>query len=106
MDGFEVGNFGHIGDGNMHPTFLYDERIEEQSSAFFKALDILYHNIVFPLGGSLTAEHGIGLIRAPFLEEEHPTALKWMREIKKLFDRNLILNPGKGKGGPYPLERN
>lgn len=106
VEGIEIGNFGHIGDGNMHPTFLYDERIEEQSSAFLKGLDILYHNIVFPLGGSLTAEHGIGLIRAPYLQEEHPTALKWMREIKKLFDRNLILNPGKGKGGPYPLERN
>jgi len=105
VEGFELGNFGHIGDGNMHPTFLYDERVEEQGNAFFKAINILYNQIVFPLGGSLTAEHGIGLIRAPFIEKEHPTSVKWMREIKKLFDPNLILNPGKGKGGPYPLER-
>ncbi len=105
VEGFELGNFGHIGDGNMHPTFLYDERVEEQRNAFFKAIDILYEQIIFPLGGSLTAEHGIGLIRAPFIEKEHPTSIKWMREIKKLFDPNLILNPGKGKGGPYPLRR-
>ena len=103
VEGFELGNFGHIGDGNMHPTFLFDERIEEQSKAFFKALDVLYNEIVLPSGGSITAEHGIGLIRAPFIEKEHPTSLKWMREIKNLFDRDLILNPGKGKGGPYPL---
>ena len=103
--GFELGNFGHIGDGNMHPTFLYDERVEEQSNAFFKALDLLYNQIVLPSGGSITAEHGIGLIRASFIEKEHPTSLKWMREIKKLFDPDLVLNPGKGKGGPYPIRR-
>ncbi|WP_455364203.1 FAD-binding oxidoreductase [[Eubacterium] cellulosolvens] len=103
VEGFELGNFGHIGDGNMHPTFLYDERVEEHFQAFFRALDILYNQIVFPLGGSVTAEHGIGLIRAPYIEKEHPTSLRWMREIKRLFDPNLILNPGKGKGGPYPL---
>jgi len=105
VTGFELGTFGHIGDGNMHPTFLYDERVEEQSRAFFKALDVLYNQIVLPIGGSITAEHGIGLIRASFMEKEHPTSLKWMREIKKLFDPDLILNPGKGKGGPYPIRR-
>ncbi|WP_455368146.1 FAD-binding oxidoreductase [[Eubacterium] cellulosolvens] len=105
IEGFDLGNFGHIGDGNMHPTFLYDERIKEQSNAFFRALDILYHQIILPLGGSLTAEHGIGLIRAPYIEKEHPTSIRWMKEIKTLFDPNLILNPGKGKGGPYPLRR-
>jgi len=103
VEGLELGNFGHIGDGNLHPTFLYDERIDEQRNAFFQALDILYNQIVLPLGGSITAEHGIGVIRAPFIEKEHPTSLAWMREIKRLFDPNLILNPGKGKGGPYPL---
>jgi glycolate oxidase len=102
VDGFELGNFGHIGDGNIHPTFLYDERVEEQSEAFFQALEILYNQIVLPLGGSITAEHGIGLIRAPFIGREHPTTVELMRRMKKFFDPNLILNPGKGKGGPYP----
>jgi FAD/FMN-containing dehydrogenase len=69
-------------------------------------LDILYKEIVFPMGGSCTGEHGIGLIRADYIELEHgKTAVGLMRSIKKLFDPNLILNPGKGKGGPYPLTR-
>ncbi len=104
VEGFDLGNFGHIGDGNMHPTFIFDERIPDQRKAFFKGLDILYKEIVLPLGGSVTGEHGIGLVRALYIELEHGTSVHLMREIKKLFDPNLILNPGKGKGGPYPLE--
>jgi len=100
-----LGNFGHIGDGNMHPTFTFDDRIEEQREAFFKAVSMLYNEIVLPLGGSITAEHGVGLIRAPFIKMEHGPEVEVMRELKRFFDPNLILNPGKGKGGPYPLER-
>jgi len=106
VEGLDLGNFGHIGDGNMHPTFTFDERVEEQRAAFFRGLDILYKEIVLPLGGSLTGEHGIGLIRAPYIELEHGSAaVELMRKLKRLFDPNLILNPGKGKGGPYPLRR-
>ena len=99
-DFMDLGNFGHIGDGNMHPTFCFDERVEEQREAFFKGMDILYEDIILPLGGSVTGEHGIGLIRAKYISEEHGDAsVKIMRGIKKLFDPNMILNPGKGKGG-------
>lgn len=106
VEGIELGNFGHVGDGNMHPTFLFDERVEEQKKGFFQGVDMLYKDIILPLGGSITGEHGIGLIRAPYIELEHGReAVKLMREIKKLFDPNLILNPGKGKGGPWPLKQ-
>lgn len=100
-----LGNFGHIGDGNMHPTFIFDDRVKEQREAFFRAVNILYKDIVLPLGGSITAEHGVGLIRAPFIKMEHGPEVEVMRELKRFFDPNLILNPGKGKGGPYPLGR-
>jgi glycolate oxidase len=103
VSGFELGNFGHIGDGNMHPTFLFDSRLEEHREAFLKALDLLYEGIVLPAGGSVTGEHGIGLIRAKYVSMEHPSTWSIMRSLKHLFDPNLILNPGKGKGGPYPL---
>lgn len=103
-EGVALGNFGHVGDGNMHPTFLFDERVEEQREAFMRGLDILYKEIVLPMGGSITAEHGVGLIRAPYIELEHGPSLRLMRSLKELFDPNLILNPGKGKGGPYPLK--
>ena len=106
VQGIDLGNFGHVGDGNMHPTFVFDERVEEQKSAFFRGLDVLYREIIFPMGGSCTGEHGIGLIRADYIEQEHGAkAVQLMRSIKQLFDPNLILNPGKGKGGPYPLRR-
>ena len=104
QEGLDMGNFGHIGDGNMHPTFVFDEKDEGQTAAFEKALDILYKDVVLPLGGSITAEHGIGLVKAPYIELEHGPSVKWMRAIKKLFDPQSILNPGKGKGGPYPIE--
>ncbi|RJS83538.1 FAD-binding oxidoreductase [Candidatus Bathyarchaeota archaeon] len=104
VEGFDLGNFGHIGDGNMHPTFVFDEREEEQRKALFKAIDILYQDIVLPLGGSVTAEHGIGLTRAKYVALEHPSTVGLMRSLKRLFDPNLILNPGKGKGGPLSIE--
>jgi D-lactate dehydrogenase (cytochrome)/glycolate oxidase len=106
QEGLEMGNYGHIADGNMHPTFAFDEKDKEQRDAFEKAMDILYKDIVLPLGGSITAEHGIGLVKAPYIELEHGSSVKWMRAIKQLFDPQFILNPGKGKGGPYPLEAN
>ena len=89
----------------MHPTFLFDAREKAQKEAFYKGMEILYKDIVLPLGGSITAEHGIGLTRAPYIALEHPTSLPLMRKLKKVFDPNLILNPGKGKGGPYPIEK-
>ncbi len=105
VPGFDLGLFGHIGDGNLHPTFIFDERDKAQRDAFFQALDILYKEIALPLGGSITGEHGIGILRAPYVELEHgPIATNLMREIKKAFDPNMILNPFKGKGGPWPIK--
>jgi glycolate oxidase len=105
VEGFDLGNFGHIGDGNMHPCFVFDDQDPKQMAAFEKGLDMLYKDIVLPLGGSVTAEHGIGLAKAKYLPLEiEPRTLQLMRDVKKTFDPYLILNPGKGKGGPYPLE--
>ncbi len=104
QDKIDLGDFGHIGDGNLHPTFVFDERVEDERNAYLRGLDMLYKDIVLPLGGSITAEHGIGITKAPYIELEHGPAVKWMRSIKKLFDPRFILNPGKGKGGPYPLK--
>jgi len=105
VPGFDLGLFGHIGDGNLHPTFIFDERDKVQREAFFQALDILYKEVALPLGGSITGEHGIGALRAPYIELEHGlVATNLMREIKKAFDPNMILNPYKGKGGPWPIK--
>jgi len=104
VPGFTVSIFGHIGEGNLHPTFLFDEREAGQKEAFFKALDLLYRDVAIPLGGSITGEHGIGFLRGNYIKLEYGEKMfKLMHEIKRVFDPNMILNPYKGKGGPWPL---
>ncbi|GAB4320442.1 MAG: FAD-linked oxidase C-terminal domain-containing protein [Promethearchaeota archaeon] len=96
--GVRVAVFGHVGDGNLHPTFTFDERDPAQAAAFREGLDALYREVVVPLGGSVTGEHGIGLVKSPYLELEHGTAaVAWFHRVKELFDPLGILNPGKGK---------
>ncbi|MFX1345297.1 MAG: FAD-binding and (Fe-S)-binding domain-containing protein [Promethearchaeota archaeon] len=86
-------------EGNLHPTFLFNENDEEDIKDFEKAVDYLYKKIIIPVGGTLTGEHGIGKIKTPFLEFEHGTdVVELMSKIKMLFDPKRILNPGIGKG--------
>ncbi len=86
-------------EGNLHPTFLFNENDEQDVKDFEKALEYLYKEIIIPFGGSLTGEHGIGKIKTPYMELEHSHGvINLMNQIKKLFDPNMILNPGIGKG--------
>ena len=86
---------GHAGDGNLHPVISFDgtkpdevHRVEEASAELFEK--------VIHLGGTLTGEHGIGLAKARFMGMEHDAkSMEYMRGIKRLFDPNNILNPGK-----------
>jgi len=106
VPGFGVSIFGHIGEGNLHPTFLFDEREPRQREAFFKALDLLYREVAIPLSGSITGEHGIGVLRGDYIKLEYGEKMfNLMHEIKRVFDPNMILNPYKGKGGPWPLPK-
>ena len=90
-----IATYGHAGDGNLHPQILYNgydpeqvKRMEEASADLFK--------LAIDLDGTLTGEHGIGLSKASFMTLEHdPVAMDVMRHIKKMFDPNNILNPGK-----------
>ena len=91
----QIATFGHAGDGNLHPQILYDgydpeqvRRMEEATADLFK--------LAIDLDGTLTGEHGIGLAKAPYMTLEHdPVAMDVMRHVKKMFDPNNILNPGK-----------
>jgi heterodisulfide reductase subunit C len=86
-------------EGNLHPTFLFNENDEQDVEDFKKAIDHLYREIIIPAGGSITGEHGIGKIKTPYLELEHDSdVIDMMTKIKKFFDPNMILNPGIGKG--------
>ncbi|MFQ5887546.1 MAG: FAD-binding oxidoreductase [Candidatus Hydrothermarchaeales archaeon] len=89
--GFEVAIYGHAGDGNLHMrVFTEDAKSEKLADA----VDAVYE-YVLSLKGTITSEHGIGLLRARYMEKEHGSAMDIMRDIKKAFDENNIMNPGK-----------
>ncbi len=86
---------GHVGDGNLHPTISFDGTDPDQVERVHQASAELFEKVI-ELGGTLTGEHGIGLAKAPFMGLEHDeAALDVMRSLKKMFDPNNILNPGK-----------
>jgi len=86
--------FGHIADGNVHVSWWADPRDKEElKKARDIGLDLLRK--AKDLGGTISAEHGIGILRAPYMNLEHPTTLNLMRQLKKLIDPNGIMNPGK-----------
>jgi glycolate oxidase subunit GlcD len=86
--------FGHIGDGNVHTTFVTDMRSRDEWNRLKPAADELAE-VMLEMGGTITAEHGTGLARAPYIEKQLGPALNVMRAIKKALDPNNILNPGK-----------
>jgi len=91
----KIPTVGHLGDGNLHPVISFDSTDPEEVKRVQAAVDEIFKTAI-RLGGSLTAEHGIGLSKAPFMCLEHsPVAMDLMRSIKRMFDPNNILNPGK-----------
>ena len=94
---WEVVWYGHIGDGNLHLNILkpenlqieeFKERCNEVSTDIFDAIKTL--------GGSVSAEHGVGTLKAPYLDySKSDSEIDAMRAIKAIFDPDGILNPGK-----------
>jgi glycolate oxidase len=93
--GLPIAIFGHAGDGNLHPNILFDKRQPEQwekveqmvAEEFGAAID---------LGGTLSGEHGVGVLKRPYLERAlGPVSIDVQRSIKKALDPLNILNPGK-----------
>jgi glycolate oxidase len=91
----KVGTFGHMGDGNLHPTFLTDERDAAQMERLEGALREVFEYAI-ELGGTITGEHGVGLAKKPYLGAQlGPVGLEISHRLKASFDPNGILNPGK-----------
>lgn len=90
-----IATFGHAGDGNLHPTALADARNAEEIMAVERAFDQIFR-AALALGGTITGEHGVGLAKAPYMALRYSdAALEVMRGIKRAFDPENILNPGK-----------
>ena len=94
---FEIIWFGHIGDGNVHLNILKPTGLEPQE--FFDkcgAVSSQVFSIVQHHGGSISAEHGVGLLKKPYLKySRDEQEIEYMRVIKQAFDPNNVLNPGK-----------
>jgi len=88
----EILGYGHLGDGNIHVNVVaskFDPKVEE-------AIEPWIYEWVASRKGSISAEHGLGLMKAPYISySQNEDSIETMRKIKTMFDPNLILNPYK-----------
>ncbi|MDA3787836.1 MAG: FAD-binding protein [Desulfobacula sp.] len=93
--GLKVVSFGHAGDGNIHCNIMYNKADGDESERAEKAVDELF-NATLSLGGTITGEHGVGMTKLEYLPREIGVIqIELMKGIKKVFDPQNILNPGK-----------
>jgi FAD/FMN-containing dehydrogenase len=91
--GLEAAIYGHAGSGNLHLRPLFDVSDPDLPSLLTRVADEVYE-AVFRYDGTCTAEHGMGRLRAPYLEREWgPAITGYMRRVKTLFDPDDLLNP-------------
>lgn len=94
---FEVVWFGHVGDGNLHINILKPDNLtSEQFVSRCKKVDEVMFKMIERLEGSISAEHGVGLVKKAFLQHTRSAPeISIMRQIKAVFDPDQIMNPGK-----------
>jgi glycolate oxidase len=88
-------NFGHAGDGNIHVNIMADKADAEQMAKAEHAIEALFR-ATLALGGTMSGEHGVGIMKAPYLSLELSNeSIHYMKMLKKALDPHNILNPGK-----------
>jgi FAD/FMN-containing dehydrogenase len=88
--------YGHAGDGNLHINIIKGALSEEEWNGSLKQGIREIFELVKSLGGTISGEHGIGLVQKEYLDIVfNESTMRLMREIKKIFDPNNILNAGK-----------
>ena len=92
--GLPGGIVGHVGDGNYHALVMIDVHNEEelQKAKIFNETIVSY---ALENGGTCTGEHGVGIGKAKYQQQEHGAAYKLMKEMKQVIDPNHLFNPGK-----------
>jgi glycolate oxidase len=100
--GVRIVNVAHAGDGNVHPILLFDERDKEQVARVVAAGHDLLEECI-ACGGSVTAEHGVGVEKLPFMQRLFgPADLEAMRRVRRAMNPANRLNPGKLLPDPLP----
>ncbi len=92
--GFPIATFGHIGDGNLHATFIMNPT-EPEHWKKVKEIALEFIDMTLKFGGTLSAEHGIGMAKSPYIGKQLGESINVMRAIKAALDPDNILNPGK-----------
>ncbi|GAA2863683.1 FAD-linked oxidase C-terminal domain-containing protein [Streptosporangium fragile] len=93
--GVLISTVAHAGDGNLHPVFIFDRALAEPPAAVWTAADEVFREAL-GMGGTLTGEHGVGLLKRRWLSlETGPVTEELHHGIKQVFDPLGILNPGK-----------
>ncbi|MBF0234960.1 MAG: FAD-binding protein [Desulfamplus sp.] len=93
--GLTIVSFGHAGDGNIHCNIMYHKKNPRERMLAESAMDELFDHTL-ELGGTITGEHGVGITKMKYLPKEiGESEMEIMRGIKKVFDPDNILNPGK-----------
>ena len=105
--GVRLVDFGHLGDGNLHYNVQAPEG--DDPAAFLREQEERINHIVYEsvrrFGGSISAEHGIGSLKAKTLPHyKHPVALALMRRIKGALDPQNLMNPGRVLADPTPKQ--
>ena len=91
--GVQSVTYGHAGDGNLHVNYLWND--DDELPSVEAAIAQLFRDVV-ELGGTLSGEHGIGIMKAPYLGlEQSEDLIDLQRDIKRTFDPHSLLNPGK-----------
>jgi len=93
--GLPIAIFGHAGDGNLHPNILFDKRQPEQWAKAEQMVAEIF-DASLAVGGTLSGEHGVGVLKQPYLEGAlGRLSIEVQRHIKQALDPLNILNPGK-----------
>jgi glycolate oxidase len=86
-------SYGHAGDANLHARPLLDPSLPSERRMLEEIMEESFE-AVWKMGGSMTGEHGDGMLRAPYVARQYPKSSEVMKRIRETFDPRGILNPG------------